>query len=58
MRFRLPACWFALFGAGLIVATANAQTGQVPDSAGPVQNPGSVKGDTQPAGNAPGTWRH
>jgi hypothetical protein len=53
MRFRLPMCWFALFGAALIVATANAQTGQVPDTAGPVENPGSVKGDTQPAGNEP-----
>jgi Protein of unknown function (DUF1236) len=53
MRFGLPTCWFALFGAALIVATANAQTGQVPDSAGPVQNPGSVSGDTQPAGNEP-----
>ena len=53
MRFRLPTCWFALFSAALIVATANAQTRQVPDSAGPVQNPGSVIGDTQPAGNGP-----
>lgn len=53
MRFRLPTCWFALFSAALILATANAQTRQVPDSAGPVQNPGSVMGDTQPAGNGP-----
>ena len=53
MRFRLPMFWFALFGAALIVATGDAQTRQVPDRAGPVQNPGSVKGDTQPAGNGP-----
>jgi hypothetical protein len=52
MRFRLRTCWFGLFGAALTVATANAQTGH-PDTAGPVQNPGSVQGDTQPAGNEP-----
>jgi hypothetical protein len=52
MRFRVRKCWFGLFGAALIVATANAQTGH-PDTAGPVQNPGSVQGDTQPAGNEP-----
>jgi hypothetical protein len=53
MRFGLSMCWVALFGAALIVATANAQIGQVPNSVGPAQNPGSVKGDTQPAGNEP-----
>jgi hypothetical protein len=55
MRFRLRTCWFALFGTALFVAAANGQTGQVPNTGGPAQNPGSVKGDTQPAGNEPPT---
>lgn len=53
MTVPIPRCGIALLGAVLLATSAYAQTGQGSQAGAGPESPGSVKGDTQPAGSEP-----